>query len=89
MVDRDPACRVVSLLDAGAYDGLPLRVECCEWDAYLANWFGQGPQALVGDAMVPSPLMPHVCLDWLMARARGRWPGIRVGTGLCMAVMRT
>lgn len=74
VVDRDPACRVVTLQASGAYDGLPLRVACAEWDPYVAEWLGQGAAALANDAMVPSPLMPHVCLDWLMARARARWP---------------
>ncbi len=78
VVDRDPACRVAALNDAGQYDGLPLRVEVAEWDAYLADWLGQGTAALASDAMVPSPLMPHVCLDWLIARARARWPERRI-----------
>jgi len=29
--------------------------------------------------MVPSPLMPHLCLDWLVIRARARWPSRAVG----------
>lgn len=74
VVDRDPACRVVALQAAGQYDGLPLRVERAEWDGYLVQWLGQGSAALAADAMVPSPLMPHLCLDWLIAKARARWP---------------
>ena len=74
VVDRNPACRVAGLLAAGAYDGLPLAVAVRDWDAYVAEWLGQGPDALAHDAMVPSPLMHHVCLDWLIGRARERWP---------------
>jgi hypothetical protein len=74
VVDRDPACRVASQLAAGAYAGAPLRVEVATWEAYLAAWLSAGPDALHDDAMVPSPLMPHLCLDWLVARAAARWP---------------
>lgn len=78
VVDRDPECRVVGLASAGAYVGIPLRVEHAEWATYLADWLGQGALALERDTMVPSPLMPHLCLDWLIARARSRWPNRRV-----------
>ena len=74
VVDRDPACRVGGLHRAGSYEGLPLTVVVSDWDPYVAQWLGQGTEALVTDAMVPSPLMPHVCLDWLIGRARARWP---------------
>jgi hypothetical protein len=74
VVDRDPACRVGTLLHEGHYDGLPIRLAVAEWDDYVASWLGQEGRTLSNDAMVPSPLMPHLCLDWLMARARARWP---------------
>ena len=75
VVDRDPECRVAQRMAEGAYPALALRLETSTWDEYLIAWLGQGAPALVNDAMVPSPLMPHLCLDWLMARARQRWPG--------------
>ncbi|MFL5604984.1 MAG: hypothetical protein ACJ8AD_00930, partial [Gemmatimonadaceae bacterium] len=31
-------------------------------------------------AIVPSPLMPHLMADWLLERARARWPSRAVGT---------
>lgn len=74
VVDRNPACKVADGLRAGAYDGLPLRLERATWAEYLASWLAAGPSALARDAMVPSPLMPHLCFDWLMERARVRWP---------------
>mgnify|MGYP002654353650 CR=1 FL=1 len=74
VVDRDPACRVAARLQDGAYDGVALRLVLRDWDAYLAEWLAAGPEALAGHAMVPSPLMPHLCLDWLVARAKHRWP---------------
>lgn len=73
VVDQDPACRVAQALAVGTYADVPLRVEVATWEAYLAAWLAGGPEALRDDAMVPSPLMPHLCLDWLMTRARSRW----------------
>lgn len=74
VVDRDPECRVVGLQRSGSYDGLPLTVVGCDWASYVDSWLGQGPETLTNDMMVPSPLMPHVCLDWLIGRAQARWP---------------
>ena len=74
VVDRDPDCRVAQHLAAGAYVRAPLSVEVCEWGGYLERWLGRGASALERDAMVPSPLMPHLCLEWLMTQARARWP---------------
>lgn len=31
--------------------------------------------AALEDAIVPSPLMPHLMAQWVMSRARARWPG--------------
>ncbi|AMW05110.1 hypothetical protein GEMMAAP_10330 [Gemmatimonas phototrophica] len=75
VVDRDPHCRVATQLDQQHYTGAPVRVVVSTWDEYLAIWLAEGAPALAADAMVPSPLMPHLCLDWLIARARLRWPG--------------
>jgi hypothetical protein len=74
VVDRDPACRVAERLAAGAYGDAPIRLKCANWSDYLAQWLSTGAEALRGHAMVPSPLMPHLCLDWLVERARARWP---------------
>lgn len=74
VVDRNPANRVVQTLQAGAYADAPVRVEVATWHEYLARWLEAGPESLVGHAMVPSPLMPHLCLDWLVSRAQARWP---------------
>ena len=74
VVDRNPICRVASLLPAGEYDGLPVRLVRDSWQHYLASWLDAGHDALRNDALVPSPLMPHLCLDWLIDRARARWP---------------
>lgn len=74
VVDRNPDCAVVQRLSTGAYDGLPVRVERTTWREYMVQWLSVGAAALQRDALVPSPLMPHLCLDWLMDRAHDRWP---------------
>ncbi len=67
VVDRDPMCAVTR--EAG--ESVELRVD--DWrelfDRYLAG------EAADTDAIVPSPLMPHLLFEWLVARARTRWPG--------------
>lgn len=78
VVDRDPRCQVAARLAEGAFAGAPVRLAVQEWAPYLAGWLAAGPDALIGHAMVPSPLMPHLCLDWLVMRARERWPGRHV-----------
>jgi hypothetical protein len=75
VVDRDAGCRVAIAQATGAFDGTPVALVESTWSAYLAAWLAQGAEALAADAMVPSPLMPHLCLDWLVTRAAMRWPG--------------
>lgn len=75
IVDRDPACRAAAELRA--LDGVELVVD--EWGAFFDAWLGAGLgaplPARAGDAIVPSPLMPHLMFEWLLRRAKGRWPG--------------
>ena len=74
VVDRDPACR--ARLELGE---TPDRVFVArEWDDYFAELLGGAAPAAAGEAqdyIVPSPLMPHLMFQWLVARARERWPG--------------
>src|SRR5207245_11209435 len=47
------------------------------WDAYFAAFLGAAAPARPGepqDYIVPSPLMPHLMFQWVLARARQRWP---------------
>lgn len=80
VVDHDPACAV----GRSAPDDLPpqTRLVVSAWrqyfDAYLAS--AVGDPARRRDAIVPSPLMPHLMADWLAERARQRWPGRAVRT---------
>jgi len=74
VVDRDSACRVVRERDR--YAALPLAVVTHTWEAFLDRWLSAATaETAERDAIVPSPLMPHLLLDWLLARARTRWMG--------------
>jgi hypothetical protein len=84
VVDRDERCRVSAELSAG--DPLPATLAIDNWssffDAYLDAAAGRSASesASAPDAIVPSPLMPHLMYEWLARRARSRWPGRAVET---------
>src|SRR5688572_19508224 len=66
VVDRDPNCRVA--LEAQA-DGPDLVVS--EWAEYFSRYLdlaAEDPADAIADAIVPSPLMPHLLFDWLVSR---------------------
>ncbi|HEU5217302.1 MAG TPA: hypothetical protein VFU23_01490 [Gemmatimonadales bacterium] len=73
VVDRDPSCRAARAL-------APLsgrEIVTAEWDNFLPDFLSADPPApgQPDDAVVPSPLMPHLMAGWLLAVARERWPG--------------
>lgn len=74
VVDRDPRCRAASEL-AAAPD-VELVVE--PWDAFFDRYLAAPDRSPAPDAIVPSPLMPHLMFEWLLRRARARWPGREV-----------
>jgi hypothetical protein len=72
IVDRDPGCRFAAEIGEGPGCDLVLA----EWAEFFDRWLDRaGPEAGAGDAIVPSPLMPHLMYEWLVRRARARWPG--------------
>lgn len=74
IVDRDPACQVAREL--GEDD--TCQVVTREWGDFFDAYLGSVSAPLPGappDAIVPSPLMPHLMYQWLVRRARDRWPG--------------
>jgi hypothetical protein len=74
VVDRNPSCAVSAL---GADDRPPrMRLVVDGWDEFFARYLAGAAHepARLADAIVPSPLMPHLMADWLLARARDRWP---------------
>ncbi len=76
VVDRDPDCAVSRLVPADRPEHL--RVEVSEWGAYFGEYLDSAstrPELHAADAIVPSPLMPHLMAEWILARAVNRWPG--------------
>ena len=81
VVDRDARCAVTA---APAGDALPpFALEVAEWEAFFARYLDAAaatPDRHAADAVVPSPLMPHLMAGWLVGRARARWPRRAVRT---------
>ena len=75
VVDRESACAVAQL--PAAERPPRMRVVTADWRDYFGSYFAGASTdgAALDDAIVPSPLMPHLIADWLVARARARWPG--------------
>jgi hypothetical protein len=76
VVDRDPACQVTRVLP----DDPDRTLVVSDWDAFFDAHLGalaerEAPAGDPRDAIVPSPLMPHLMFAWLERRARARWPG--------------
>lgn len=76
VVDRDRDCRLAT---ADADPAWPQRaptpeIVTQEWGEFFDAWL---PLAATGarDAIVPSPLMPHVFFEYLARSASARWPG--------------
>ena len=81
VVDRDPACMVASR--PHELTAMDIVMETAEWGPFFARYLAAaaaGPADHDADAIVPSPLMPHLMAGWLLDRARARWPNRAVGT---------
>jgi hypothetical protein len=66
VVDRAADCAV-------AVSGSEVDLAVSEWTDFFGAYLGStAPDTL--DAIVPSPLMPHLMYEWLRDRARARWP---------------
>jgi hypothetical protein len=83
VVDRNAECAVARELaargDGARDDAVSIVVD--EWSAFLDRWLGAAAASMEddstaanNDAIVPSPLMPHLLFDWVLHRARARWP---------------
>src|SRR5688500_1355941 len=72
VVDRDPDCAVARAERAGGATSPPIELVVAEWGPYLTFVFDAActtPDAFARDAVVPSPLMPHLTAEWLLHRA--------------------
>ena len=74
--------------DAAAYHDLPIRFVSADWDSFFARMFaaaldtsrhdahdGHDAHDTRRDAVVPSPLMPHLLAHWVAARMAAHRPG--------------
>jgi hypothetical protein len=74
VVDRDPRCRFTAEIGAAA----DCELVVADWDGFFDRWLDGSDRPdsdRAGDAIVPSPLMPHLMYQWLVRRAHARWPG--------------
>ncbi len=73
VVDRNPACR--AMRDLG--EASDRRFVTTDWTSFFDEWLSGAPRTTHdarADQIVPSPHMPHLMFEWLLRRARGRWP---------------
>lgn len=78
IADRDASCAVAHALGTDAV----IAVE--EWSAFFARYLAENHDAR--DAIVPSPLMPHLLAHWIESRARERWPNRAINTRMPSAL---
>jgi hypothetical protein len=69
VVDRDANCAVAA--EAAA----DVTMVTAEWADFLGRFLGS--DARPADAIVPSPLMPHLLFDWLLRSAAGAGRPVR------------
>jgi hypothetical protein len=77
VVDRDPSCAVARGLAAGEVTTPRVHVEVNDWRTFFRGYLDAACEDAAGtaaDAIVPSPLMPHLMFEWVLARAVSRWP---------------
>lgn len=73
VVDRNPDCRARKEFAAGP----DLVFVTADWSSFFDDYLGSVQSTAdgsPGDFIVPSPHMPHLMFEWLVRRARARWP---------------
>lgn len=75
VVDRDAQCAVAR--DFARESEMPrVEIRVAEWSDFFAEYLGDAvarPAAFTHDAIVPSPLMPHLMGAWVIAQAHARF----------------
>jgi hypothetical protein len=74
VVDHNPDCRARRELGEAA----DRRFVAQEWTPFFDAFLSNAPRPThhaPDDYIVPSPHMPHLMFEWVLARARQRWPG--------------
>ncbi len=72
VVDHSADCAV-------ARAGADAEIVVSEWTDFFDDYLSAASADTL-DAIVPSPLMPHLMYQWLLERARARWPARSVST---------
>ena len=69
VVDRNPACAATQSLGEA-------QLAVSDWTPFFREYLGAAAEGAAhnADAIVPSPLMPHLMYEWVRDRARARWP---------------
>ena len=85
VVDRDPKCAIAQPIgpEAPGVDFGGVELVSSDWRTFFREYLDAAASdraASRRDAIVPSPLMPHLMFEWILARARERWPGREVAT---------
>jgi hypothetical protein len=84
VVDRDAECRVAAELREK--NEANVEVVVSDWTSFFDSYLGEAAahagesEHATPDAIVPSPLMPHLMYEWIERRARARWPSRTVET---------
>ena len=80
VVDKAPNCAVAR--EYGSNTAI-VRIDHRDWRSFFDDYLSRAaddPASTEDDAIVPSPLMPHLMAEWLVERARRRWPDRQVAT---------
>lgn len=93
--DKDPECQVATSSSYTPEERADIKVVVSGWEEFFDGYLGAAADPAVSrvtldssgdhpdfitDAIVPSPLMPHLMYGWVFNRARARWPDRKVFT---------
>jgi len=84
VVDRNGQCAVATEIADRTLTAARAEVVVSEWTPFCGQYLRRGcddPASVTRDAIVPSPLMPHLMFEWLETRARERFSGWHVEVG--------
>jgi len=80
VVDRTPDCQAWRELG----EAPDREFVTSDWTAFFDEWLSDAPRTTHDardDQIVPSPHMPHLMFEWVLRRARARWPNRAVSVG--------
>jgi hypothetical protein len=73
VVDRNPDCQAKRELGESSDRQFVQQ----DWTEFFDDWLAGAQE----DQIVPSPHMPHLMFEWVLRRARARWPNRTVSIG--------